>query len=167
MADKRKQKAWRDRGKIVVRGLIDEHLTTIAEIARVTGRGQSTVRRWVRDESVPDVVDFHAILTGLANDEARARIVHHMFSNLPVAIHWMDEDDQAPQSEYDYTTKALFEIACVMQRIREFDTGSTKPPSQIVAEIEHLVGEAVAQLFKARDAVRTRVGQRRQAKPLK
>ena len=54
-----------------------------------------------------------------------------------------------------------------MQRIREFDTGSTKPAPQIVTEIEHLVGEAVAQLFKARDAVRARIGQRRKARPLK
>ncbi len=156
-----------DDGPTILQVLIEEDLTTVSEVARVTGRGESTVRRWARRESLPDVVDFHSMLAGLRSDEARRRLVHRMFSNLPVAINWVEDRDDAQMSEYDHATKALYEIACLMQRISQADKGDTESRADLLIEIEHLVGEAAAALFKVRDSVTTRLQRRVKARPVR
>ena len=57
-----------DKVKLPLKGilevLLEEKLTSVDEMAELTHRSESTVRRWVRRESWPDVIDFHALITG-------------------------------------------------------------------------------------------------------
>ena len=146
--------------------LIDEQLITVSELAQLTKRSESTVRRWVRRESWPDVIDFYLIITGLGNDEARRRIIYQMFGQLPVAITWGQEAAFGDGDELDHATDAIYHIARLMQRMRQHGDMSRELTNDEKVEITSITGEALDDLISARDQLLARTATRRKAKPL-
>lgn len=94
----------------IVRQLIDQRLTTVKEIEEVTGRGTSTIYRWINGESEPHFMDMHLLIQQMADPRARRMIVGVLTSNLPVVISWIGEDEpdeSVPQERRAAGTEVL------------------------------------------------------------
>ena len=82
-----------------IRKLLDDKLTTIKEIEEVTGRGTSTIYRWMNGESEPHFMDMRLLVRQLSKPEARHSLVGMLTSDLPVIINWVeDEEPKEPES---------------------------------------------------------------------
>lgn len=72
--------------------LTRRRLTSVHEIADVAQRGESTVYRWINNESQPDYIAIRRLAVGLENAEARRRVLGHFADPLPAAIVWTDDE---------------------------------------------------------------------------
>jgi len=90
----------------VVEQLLQRKLTTMKEIEYLTGRGRSTIYRWMRGETQPTTVDLYNLLHGLASAEARHTALQLFAGDLPVVIQWCESEDdgQKDRSENSPTT---------------------------------------------------------------
>ena len=76
----------------IIRHLLDDKQTTIKEIEEVTGRGSSTIYRWINDESDPHHTDMRLLIRHLQNPGARRTILGLLTADLPVVINWITDD---------------------------------------------------------------------------
>ena len=76
----------------IIRHLLDNKKTTIKEIEEVTGRGSSTIYRWINDESDPHHNDMRLLIRHMRNPDARRNILDMLTSDLPVVINWIADD---------------------------------------------------------------------------
>lgn len=153
--------------KGILETLIEEKLTSVEELATLSRRSESTVRRWVRRESWPDVIDFHLIMTGLRHDEARRRIVARMFAELPVAIAWSDQPGPSPQHA-DLTERVagvICDLARLLQHAHQVERGEESAGRLDSESVEALSTRAIDELIAFREAVQRQMGKRRAAKP--
>lgn len=79
----------------IIRHLLDNKQTTIREIEEVTGRGSSTVYRWINDESDPHHTDMRLLIRHMRNPDARRTILNLLTADLPVVINWISDDSAA------------------------------------------------------------------------
>ena len=100
-----------------IRHLVEHDLTSVNEIEEITGRGTSTVYRWISGESEPHYGDVRALVRGLAKPEARRTLVGLLASDLPVIVTWLSADAPAPELEtelqgagHDALEKALLAL---------------------------------------------------------
>ncbi len=56
---------------MVIRRLLDAKLTTVKELEEVTGRGTSTIYRWLNGESEPQYSDVRLIVRHMRDPEAQ------------------------------------------------------------------------------------------------
>ena len=150
----------------ILQVLIDEQLTTVTEIAQLTRRSESTVRRWVRRDSWPDVVDFYAVVTGIQSDEARHRLVYRMLAELPVAVTWSDPSHAEGANEIDHATNAIYHVARLMRKIRHYAAEDRELTPEDKVAIETIASEAASDIFAARDVLVNRKSNRRKARPI-
>lgn len=157
----------------VLQDLVDHHLTTVRELAEITGRGESTVYRWLSRESQPNFEDMRTLARKLSNDHARRRLIDLFTSGLPVVVEWMDHADPslATDSEasaevaMDQSLAALDNLSAVLvQQRRMIQQGVTKETAGttlplINDTIRHLTAsrnilmEQLPSSFKARPRV--------------
>ena len=79
--------------------LTEKRLTSVNEIARATGRGESTVYRWINGDSRPDYGSIRKLISGLGDAEAKRRLVEHFTSALAIAVIVAEEDeDDSPMA---------------------------------------------------------------------
>ncbi|MBI1336298.1 MAG: hypothetical protein GC164_04980 [Phycisphaera sp.] len=89
----------------LLKSLINKGLVTVTEIAQVTGRAQSTVYRWVNDESKPEFEDIRLLVRRLSHTDARKSLLRFFTSDLPVIVTWMTDEKQLdPESLPDVGT---------------------------------------------------------------
>jgi transcriptional regulator with XRE-family HTH domain len=79
----------------LLRRLTDEQLTSIHEIAKLTGRGESTIYRWIAGDSRPDYGSIQKLVAGLKDRQAKQLIVEDMTRTLPLAMVWVDGPEGA------------------------------------------------------------------------
>lgn len=108
----------------IVRHLVDNELATVREIEEITGRGTSTVYRWIKGEGVPQYGDLRALVRGLEKPEARKVIVSLLASDLPVVVSWADDLDpeaeaEAPRDGQDVIAKSLLALQCLTDVLSE------------------------------------------------
>ncbi len=84
----------------IIRHLLDNKLTSIKEIEEVTGRGSSTVYRWINDESDPHHTDMRLLIRHMTSPEARRTILSLLTADLPIVINWIT-DHPTPDEERD------------------------------------------------------------------
>ena len=77
----------------LLRRLTDERLTTVHEIAELTGRGESTIYRWIAGDSRPDYGSIQKLVAGLKDRKAQQLIVEDMTRTLPLAMVWIDDPE--------------------------------------------------------------------------
>lgn len=139
-------------------------LTSVAELAAITCRSESTVRRWMRGDAVPDVVDLHRALTGLKSDEARRRIVHRIFNHLPITVEWLDSPTAEADNEFDHAADAMYHIARLVQRMQKLRKQDRSPDRTAQLEIEHIVAQAIDELVRVKVLIAEQGHSRRRAK---
>jgi transcriptional regulator with XRE-family HTH domain len=111
----------------IIQQLLERHLTTVKEIAEVTGRGRSTVYRWLGGESEPQFHDMRQLVRRLAKLEARQTLVGLLTSDLPVVINWVTddegfhgEDDRGNHLEgHEVLQRTLLALECVSDALSQ------------------------------------------------
>ena len=88
---------------MVIRRLLDAKLTTVKELEEVTGRGTSTIYRWLNGESEPQYSDVRLIVRHMRDPEAQRTMVSLLASDLPVVVKWTNDDDFTVQDEAGQT----------------------------------------------------------------
>lgn len=77
----------------VLKKITYEGATNVHEIAEVTGRGESTVYRWINGESQPDFASICKLANHLPSVSARQQLLDYFTQSMPVAVHWIAEED--------------------------------------------------------------------------
>ncbi len=110
----------------IIRHLLDNKLTTIKEIEEVTGRGSSTIYRWINDESDPHHTDMRLLIRHMSNPEARRSILSLLTADLPIVINWViqepvpDRDDDAAESGgHEVLDRSLLALDCLTHALSE------------------------------------------------
>jgi transcriptional regulator with XRE-family HTH domain len=134
--------------------LIQDKLVTVREVAELTGRGESTVYRWISGESQPDFEEVRLLTRRLKHAEARRRLAEMFTSGMPVTVEWRaDVEDSAgegqresPAAALDAGLEALRDVADVLQREREMlrigqvaESAAVRTIGSIDAAIRHLL----------------------------
>ena len=111
----------------IIRYLLDHKLTSIKEIEKVTGRGSSTIYRWMNGESQPQLLDMRLLIRNLGNVEARRTILELLTSDLPIVINWISDDelmtvkdgDGRQYDGHEVLDKSLLALDCLSQALQE------------------------------------------------
>ena len=75
-----------------IRHLLDSKLTSVKELETVTGRGTSTIYRWMSGESEPHYQDMRRLVRRLQKPEARRTLVGMLTSDLPIVVNWIPDE---------------------------------------------------------------------------
>lgn len=113
-----------------LRHLLEKNLTTRKEIQDVTGRGASTIYRWLNAETEPQYHDIRSLVRRMQNPEARRTLVGLLTGGLPVTIKWLEDDvtpnvstkelrDEASEHALDASLLALECISELLVEERE------------------------------------------------
>ena len=154
---------------LILRQLIEKKLTTVSEIVELTGRGETTVYRWVNGQSQPDFDDMRRLIRRLPKQSARQAILGFFTSDLPVAIEWLNDDieliaglgsDERHQA-FDLSLLALESMVDILNEIRP-DGQSTQAYVEALSHIEVVL----RYMTLARRALIEQIEQRKKAKPL-
>ncbi len=103
----------------IIRHLLDTKQTTIKEIEEVTGRGSSTIYRWINDESDPHHNDMRLLIRHMKNPDARRNILDLLTSDLPVVINWIadesmtDVDTGDDRGGHEVIERSLIALDCL------------------------------------------------------
>ncbi len=109
----------------VIRHLLDNKLTTIKEIEEVTGRGSSTIYRWINDESDPHHNDMRLMIRHMRNPDARRTTLSLLTSDLPVVINWIADDAASEPDTGDHRgghevlDRSLIALDCLTHALSE------------------------------------------------
>ena len=111
---------------MVIRRLLDQKLTTIKELEEVTGRGTSTIYRWINGDSEPQFTDVRLIVRHMRNPEARRRMISLLTSDLPIVVNWTIDDEFTVQDErgrkhdgHEILDRTLLALNCLTDVLSE------------------------------------------------
>ena len=79
----------------VLSELVHQKVTSVKEIADVTGRGESTVYRWLAGQSEPEFSEMVTLMRSVASPKVRKRLVDTFIKELPVQVEWLNDADGA------------------------------------------------------------------------
>jgi len=111
----------------IIRELIDRKLTTLKELEEVTGRGTSTIYRWMNEESEPHFTDVRLLVRHLGKPEAKRTLVGLLTSDLPIVVDWL-RDEELPQADpenppptggHEILERSLFALDCLSHVLAE------------------------------------------------
>ena len=110
----------------IIRSLLDEKLTTIKEIEEVTGRGSSTIYRWMNGESEPHHTDMRLLIRHLDKPQASRRILSLLTADLPIVINWIHDEAEAMEKEagqraegHEVLDQSLLALDCLTHALSE------------------------------------------------
>ncbi len=110
----------------IIRHLLDNKLTTIKEIEEVTGRGSSTIYRWINDESDPHHTDMRLLIRHLSTPEAQRTILSLLTADLPIVINWIadegtpdNENDPGERGGHEILDRSLLALDCLTHALSE------------------------------------------------
>ncbi len=118
---------------MVIRRLLDQKLTTIKELEEVTGRGTSTIYRWINGDSEPQFTDgepqftdVRLIVRHMRNPEARRTMISLLTSDLPIVVNWTTDDEFTVQDErgrkhdgHEILDRTLLALNCLTDVLSE------------------------------------------------
>ena len=104
----------------IIRHLLDNKLTTMKEMEEITGRGSSTIYRWMNGESEPHHTDMRLLIRHIGSDEARRIIVSMLTSDLPIIVKWVEpeaSDEAGDESDtlggHEVLERSLLALDCL------------------------------------------------------
>ncbi len=138
----------------LLRKLVDDRLISAKELEQATGRGASTIYRWMAGQSQPDLGDVEKILKGVESSEARRKLLGHIVRDLPVKTEWLDAasvtdtatTSQAKTDALDMSLKSLQLVADVLRRQRDALRDGRRMGGREYAETVGLIEQAVYHL---------------------
>ena len=156
---------------LVLRQLIEKKLTTVREIVELTGRGETTVYRWVNGKTQPDFDDMRRLLRHLPDHTARQAILSFFTSDLPVEIEWLSDDidlvpgvgDKEKHHAFDLSLLALECMVDILGHVRH-DTRNEALSSEANTEALAHIEAVMRYMTLARRALVEQGEQRKKAK---
>ena len=153
--------------------LIDDHRTSVREICELTGRGESTVYRWLAGESQPTYRDIELLVRQVKDPMAREQLVCLMLMGLPVVVEWLEgaERDQIKRSTDDKNTvflltlDAMKQVTTLLDLERKLITGGAMRESDVL-EMVNLINDTVRHLTATKAVLVAQNPARRRARPL-
>jgi len=134
--------------------LVQDKLVTVREMAELTGRGESTVYRWISGESQPDFEEVRLLTRRLKNAEARRRLAEMFTSGMPVTVEWRTDVEDITEGEQrgepaeamDAGLAALRDVTDVLEQERDMmrsgqvaESAAVRTIASIDAAIRHLL----------------------------
>ena len=118
----------------IINHLLEQKLTTVKELEEITGRGTSTIYRWLNGESEPHFMDMHLLIRQLRNPTAQHTLVGLLSSDLPVVINWVtDEEPSTDKDESDgrdtgheVLERSLLALDCLTHALSEGNDATRK-----------------------------------------
>lgn len=162
----------------MLKDLLDRKLTSVAEIEEVTGRGSSTVYRWLREESEPYASDIRRLVHSLRNIEARRALVAHLTVDLPIRVTWVEEDaalrasfeksrERDGHDVVDMTLLALDTVSDLVVRERESIRTEPHLSRETYNGLVEMIETSVRYLNNTRLMLDKYVRDRKKARPLR
>ena len=157
-----------------LRQLLDRKLITVREIEEATGRGNSTIYRWLENKSQPDINDYITMLQRLENKEVKTALIDAIICNLPVSIHWIDDGECGDVGDNSLsfvddvrrcmttTFKQLLNVIGVLDECNSTDRLS----SSECAEISEALNRSISLHTHMKQRLAKQAGRRRKARPL-
>lgn len=153
--------------------LIDEHRVSVREICELTGRGESTVYRWVSGESQPTYRDIELLVRRVSDPIAREQLVCLMLMGLPVVVEWLEGAERdALQGEGDekntmfaMSLTAMRHLTTLLDRERHMLHSSSIREGE-VWEMGRLIDEIIRNLTATKSVLVSQHPPRRKARPL-
>ncbi|QQE12892.1 hypothetical protein JD969_05370 [Planctomycetota bacterium] len=157
-----------------LRQLLDRKIITVKEIEEATGRGNSTIYRWLENKSHPDINDYVTLIHRIEDQRVRAALLDAITSNLPVSIHWIDDHDEAntnhiPGNFIDDAKQQTIQAMQTMLKILETleQTNSNERLStQACTDINESINTNISILTHIKQDLSRHAGRRRKARPL-
>jgi transcriptional regulator with XRE-family HTH domain len=111
----------------IIRQLLDDKLTSLRELEEVTGRGTSTIYRWINDETEPHFTDVRLLVRHLERSEARHTLVGLLTADLPIVVDWLAEESRkdwgeetdAQRAGHEVLERSLFALDCLSDALSE------------------------------------------------
>lgn len=151
--------------------LIDEKLTTVAELEEVTGRSTSTIYRWINQESSPDCQDIHNMLRYLKNPVATRRLMSLITADLPVIIEWLEthqkraietvSEKQTASREVVAVTILALECVCELLHQEHEALEDNEVSSEEYTKLIRLIDDALSHLVESKQQLGHLVAHRR------
>jgi len=101
--------------------LAAEHILSPKEVAFYTGKSGSTVYRWLRGDSTPDIDDFVDIVKA-AEPLARERLLAWLSQDLQMRVEWQRSEQDAAladRSLHEVTTEVKDKTLAVVEKFLE------------------------------------------------
>jgi len=144
----------------VLRKITYQSMTSVHEIATITGRGESTVYRWINGESQPDFMSICKLANQLPSNEARQRLLDYFTQSMPVAITWAGDDLESAEDVKEPSlcrpihscVEALDNIADAMRLITRHGGGESLNQEQRL-EATNLINLSIAALMRSRQFI--------------
>ncbi len=154
--------------------LINQNLSSVREISEITGRGESTIYRWLGGESHPTYRDVELIVRKVANPHAREQLVCLLLAGLPVVVEWLEgaerADEQADLPAEDVTFRltlnAMQHLTRVLDQERHLRHGG-QMDHHAMMELIGLIDEVIRNLTATKAVLVDQVPRRRRARPLR
>jgi len=96
----------------VLRKITYGGMTNVHEIARLTGRGESTIYRWINGDSQPDFSSIQKLASDLSNLSARQRLLDLFTQSMPVTTHWSENNASDPEATSPRGVQARRQTVC-------------------------------------------------------
>lgn len=146
----------------IIRSLLDGKLTTIRELEEVTGRGSSTIYRWMNSESEPQHTDMRLLLRHMKSEEARRTLLSLLISDLPVVISWIDDLDddggasgarEGQREGHEVLDRSLLALDCLSDALSEGSEAIRKQElsRESYIKLVRLVDETIRHLTASRN----------------
>jgi hypothetical protein len=145
----------------IIRQLLDEKLTSLKELEEVTGRGTSTIYRWINDETEPHFTDVRLLVRHLDKPEARHTLVGLLTADLPIVVDWLAEESRkdwqdepdAQRAGHEVLERSLFALDCLSDALSEGNEAIRKQDlsKSSYVKIITLIDETIRHLTSAKN----------------
>ena len=157
-----------------LRQLLDRKIITVKEIEEATGRGNSTIYRWLENKSHPDINDYVTLLHKIDNQNVRSALLDAITADLPLSIHWIDKDldcsrNSSNNSFVEDTKKQTIEAIKVLLHILstlEQTKTNERLSTQACVEINEAINQNISVHTHIKQGLSHHAGKRRKARPL-
>ena len=157
-----------------LRQLLERKLITVKEIEEATGRGNSTVYRWLEKKSQPDINDYCNMIQRIERRAVRAALIDAIITDLPVLVHWIENDGdhlitpgsasfvEESRSQLVRAMQTLLSMLSTLECVNANERLSSSECSDMGEELNRLMH----QMSIMKQALARHAGRRRKARPL-
>lgn len=154
---------------------VEEQALTPKEVSHLTGRSMSTVYRWLRGRTVPDIESMALLIRGLSQP-MREKLLGWFLSDLPLHVEWADPSVAkmtgsmgANRAKTLAQETVIQTLSRLLKLIEQKGESAGKSDTLTPREYEQLVGmldEIIQQLVKVKRLHAKRLLKRKQARPV-
>ncbi|WP_432797694.1 hypothetical protein [Poriferisphaera sp. WC338] len=157
-----------------LRQLLERKLISVKEIEEATGRGNSTVYRWLEKKSQPDINDFISMIQRIESRPVRSALIDAIITDLPVLVHWVENesDNMYTLSPTSFAADARTNLVQAMQTLLSMlATLQNISPNERISshdstDMSDKLNKLMHQLSVMKQGLARHAGKRRKARPL-